>query len=238
VLDLNPLEAGIVFLTFSVPLVVMSPVGGRMVSRYGSQLLMAIGMAMVGAGVTCFAFIDTSTGVPLVVAGLVIAGFGQGFAYNLSNTAGMEAMPDDKAGVASGVLQTSRLMGIVIGFAVSGSLFKALENRKLFSLFDEGLLSSGEKGEMRGLVSGSDVAVQRLHDFSGIAQHKIESYVDQAFVHGLRGVMILSAVLCVFCIWPALWGRQHATAEAHPGVAHPLWPHLWRRQPGARPAQA
>ncbi|HLM16593.1 MAG TPA: MFS transporter, partial [Acidimicrobiia bacterium] len=41
VLDLGPLTAGVVFLAFSVPLVVMSPVGGRLVSRFGSQELMA-----------------------------------------------------------------------------------------------------------------------------------------------------------------------------------------------------
>jgi hypothetical protein len=55
-----------------------------------------------------FAFLDASSTVAVVVVGLVVAGFGQGFAYNISNTAGMESMPDEKAGVASGVLQTAR----------------------------------------------------------------------------------------------------------------------------------
>jgi MFS family permease len=234
VLDLNPLEAGVVFLTFSVPLVVMSPIGGRLVARYGSQLLMAVGMGLIGVGTACFAFIDTSTGVGLVVVGLLLAGFGQGFAYNLSNTAGMEAMPDDKAGVASGVLQTARLMGIVVGLAISGALFKALENRKLFDAFSgTRSLSHGEKGEIRGLVSGSDQAVNRLHTFAGGARSAIEDIVDHAFVTGLRGVMILSTVLCVVCVWPALWGRTQpapATEGEHPSVAHPLWAHLWRRR--------
>jgi EmrB/QacA subfamily drug resistance transporter len=238
VLDLDAFEAGLVFLTFSIPLVVMSPVGARMVPRYGAQVLMAVGMALVGAGMLCFAFIDTSTGVPLVVVGLFVAGLGQGFAYNLSNTAGMEAMPDEKAGVASGVLQTARLMGIVVGLAISGSLFKLLENRRLFSLFQAGALSSGEKGEVRGLVSGSDAAVQRLHDFTAVSQTRIESFVDQAFVHGLRAVMILGVLLCVLCIWPALWGRREATAGARAPVAHPLWPHLARPRTTVEPSEA
>jgi len=234
VLDLSPLEAGVVFLTFSVPLVVMSPIGGRLVERYGSQVLMAIGMALIGVGTACFAFIDTTTGVGLVIVGLLLAGFGQGFAYNLSNTAGMEAMPDEKAGVASGVLQTSRLMGIVVGLAISGALFKALENRKIFDAFSGARgLSSGEKGEIRGLVSGSDAAVNRLHAFAGGTRSAIEHIVDHAFVSGLRGVMILSTVLCFVCVWPALWGRTQPAPAAegeHPSVAHPLWAHLWRRR--------
>src|SRR5205823_4814100 len=39
--DLSPIEAGLIFLTFTIPLVVMSPITGRMVRRYGAQQLMA-----------------------------------------------------------------------------------------------------------------------------------------------------------------------------------------------------
>src|SRR5262249_62405628 len=101
VLDLGPLAAGGVFLFFSVPLVVMSPIGGRLVSRFGSQELMALGMFLIGVGMACFTLIDADSGIGLVVAGLVVAGFGQGFAYNISNTAGMGAMPGEEAGLAS-----------------------------------------------------------------------------------------------------------------------------------------
>jgi EmrB/QacA subfamily drug resistance transporter len=238
VLDLDALEAGLVFLVFSVPLVAMSPIGGRLVGRYGAQQLMALGMALVGVGVACFAFIDTGTGVELVLVGLVIAGFGQGFAYNLSNTAGMEAIPDEKAGVASGVLQTSRLMGIVIGLALSGALFKSFENRRLFSAFNDQVgraLTASNRSEIRGLLSGSDQARQRLTELAHHTQGIVDRIVDEAFVHGLRAVMVLSVVLCALSVWPALWGRtaRHRRAAAgegrHPSLAHPHWALTWRR---------
>jgi MFS family permease len=234
VLDLSALEAGLVFLVFSVPLVAMSPIGGRMVNRYGAQQLMALGMALVGAGVTCFVFIDTDTGVGIVLVGLVLAGFGQGFAYNLSNTAGMESMPDEKSGVASGVLQTSRLMGIVVGLAISGALFKSFENRQLFSDFHDKtgrVLTASNRSEVRGLLSGSDEARHRLTQLGHHSQTVIDRVVDQAFVHGLRSVMVLSVILCALAIWPALWGRTvRAGREGrHPSYAHPHWALTWRR---------
>ena len=238
VLDLDALEAGLVFLVFSIPLVAMSPVGGRMVDRFGAQQLMAVGMVLVGLGVGCFAFIDLDTGLLLVIVGLLLAGFGQGFAYNLSNTAGMEAMPDEKAGVASGVLQTSRLMGIVVGLALSGALFKSFENRQLFSDFHDSVgraLTAANRSEVRGLLSGSDEARHRLAQLGHQAQGTIDHIVDQAFVHGLRAVMVLSLVLCALAVWPALWGRtSHAAAKApaghHPRFAHPHWALTWRRR--------
>src|SRR6266511_556883 len=162
VLDLGPLAAGAVFLAFSVPLVVMSPVGGRLVSRFGSRDLMAVGMALVGVGMAFFALIDADSGIGLTLIGLVIAGFGQGFAYNISNTAGMESMPDDKAGIASGVLQTARLMGIVIGLALSGSLFSSLENRELLTQVHAHGATAAEESDVRGLLSGSAAAEQHV----------------------------------------------------------------------------
>lgn len=231
VLDLGPLAAGVVFLTFSVPLVVMSPVGGRLVSRFGSQELMAVGMALIAIGTFFFVLIDADSGIGLTLIGLVIAGFGQGFAYNISNTAGMEAMPDEKAGIASGVLQTARLMGIVIGLALSGSLFNSFENRELLSQVHATGATQAEASDVRGLLSGSDAAEQHVRSLTGASRSLVERITDEAFAHGLRIVMFLAVVLTVLSIWPALWGRrQPAPAGEHPRTAHPLWASLWRRR--------
>lgn len=231
VLDLGPLLAGVVFLTFSVPLVVMSPVGGRMVSRFGSQELMAVGLALVAVGLFCFTLIDADSGIALTILGLLIAGFGQGFAYNISNTAGMEAMPDEKAGIASGVLQTARLMGIVIGLAISGSLFNSFENRELLSQVRATGAMQAQANDVRGLLSGSDAAEQHVRALTRASRDLVERITDEAFTHGLRFVMILALVLSVIAIWPALWGRREtAPAGEHPKTAHPLWTSPWRRR--------
>jgi EmrB/QacA subfamily drug resistance transporter len=230
VLELDPLAAGVVFLAFSVPLVGMSPVGGRLVSRFGSQDLMAVGMALVGVGMFFFVLIDADSGIGLTLIGLVIAGFGQGFAYNISNTAGMESMPDEKAGIASGVLQTARLMGIVIGLAISGSLFSSLENRELLTQVQAKGATSAEASDVRNLLSGSEGAEQHLESLPGAARILIEEITDIAFTHALRYVMLLSVILCALAIWPALWGRRKpAPTGEHPKTAHPLWASLWRR---------
>ena len=237
VLDLGPLAAGAVFLAFSVPLVVMSPVGGRLVSRFGSRDLMAVGMALVGVGMTFFVLIDADSGIGLTLIGLVIAGFGQGFAYNISNTAGMESMPDEKAGIASGVLQTARLMGIVIGLALSGSLFSSLENRELLTQVHAHGATAAEQSDVRGLLSGSAAAEQHVKTLTGATRTLVEQMTDVAFTHALRYVMLLGVLLCAVCIWPALWGRRRPVPEGeHPKTAHPLWASLWRRHERRVPA--
>ena len=235
VLDKRPLETGLVFLTFTVPLIAMSPTSGRMVSKYGPQDLMALGEALITGGLVCFALLDASGGLGLVTLGLVIAGFGQGFSFNISNSAGMEAIPDDKAGIGSGVLSLVRLMGIIVGLALSGALFKAVENRSLISSFQTAAgraMSSVDKAEIRGLLSGSDAAVHKLATLAPQLRTQVEDIVNKAFVHGLHAVMVLSIVVCALSIPTALWGRQKAKKATHrlPHLAHPLWPHLWKRE--------
>src|SRR5207244_8095549 len=180
---LDPIEAGVVFLTFTIPLVLMSPVSGRMVSRYGAQQLMAVGMALIAGGLVAFAVIGAAGGLPLVIVGLVITGFGQGFAFNISNTAGMEAIDEQKAGIASGVLSSARLMGIVVGLAISGALFKAFENPALISKFAAAgaRLTSSNKSEIRGLLSGSDAAIRKLSSLAPGLRHQIEGIVNRSF---------------------------------------------------------
>lgn len=235
VLDLKPFETGVVFLTFTVPLIAMSPVTGRLVQKVGAQDLMAIGEALLAVGVACFVFIDADTGLPLVIVGLIVSGFGQGFSFNISNSAGMDAIPDDKSGIGSGVLSFVRLMGIIVGLAISGALFKALENDALVSSFEKAAnkaLTSADKAEIRGLLSGSDDAVHKLATLAPHLKNQVEAIVNNAFVHGLRGVMILSVVACVISVPAALWGRQKADATRHlPHLPHPLWPSTWRRVP-------
>jgi len=171
-----------------------------------------------------------------VILGLVVTGFGQGFSFNISNSAGMEAIPDEKSGIGSGVLSLVRLMGIIVGLALSGAMFKGVENRSLVSSFETAsgkALSSADKAEIRGLLSGSDAAVHKLATLAPQLKTEVEAIVNKAFVHGLHAVMILSIVVCALSIPAALWGRSKAKKATHrlPHLAHPLWPHLWKREP-------
>jgi len=237
----DPITAGLIFLTFSVPLVVLSPIGGRLVPKYGSQVLMAVGMAGVGAGMLVFAFLDASSAVLVVIAGLVVAGLGQGFAYNISNTAGMESMPDEKAGVASGVLQTARLMGIVVGLALSVALFRGLENHEVIRRVDvangPAPVTATQRHDIASLLSGSQDARAELRKLAAPGQAQVTSIVDDAFSKGLQAVMLLGAGLSFLAVGPALWGRRRARHEGpiH-RLAHGFTPAHWRHEPSPSPA--
>jgi len=213
---LGPIGAGSIFLLFTVPLVIMSPVGGRLVTPLGTNTLMAAGMTLVSAGVFFFVLIGPATGWAIVVLGLVVAGLGQGFAYPISQDAGIEAISEQKAGIASGVLSSARLMGIVVGLAISGSIFRSLENSSLLKAANAAgaRLSAADTAEIKNLLSGSEGAEHTLSALARGIADRIEAVTNASFVHGLRGVMILALAVSILGIPFSLLGRHTARRPA------------------------
>ena len=128
-------------------------------------------------------------------------------------------------------------MGIVIGLAVSGAVFRALENDELITKFAAkgNGLSGGEKDTIRQLLSGSDSARQQLTHLASSARAVVDGIVDDAFVHGQRGVMILGVIVCMVGAWTALWGRKRVASEGRiHRVAHGFTLAHWRHQ-GSEP---
>jgi hypothetical protein len=53
--------------------------------------------------------------------------------------AALDAVPAEKAGMASGALRMTRMVGATFGVATSGALFQALERRSSHDAFATGL---------------------------------------------------------------------------------------------------
>src|ERR687886_15088 len=199
VLDYSPLEAGLVFLPLTVLFTLVNPQAGRLAGTIGLRLSMAGGMAMIAVAFLLLALITPTSGLALVVVALLVAGIGQAFAYTISTTAGMAAIPEAKAGAASGVLQMVRQLGVVFGVAVPGALFKALENSKLAELLSTAgaSLNASDQAEIRGLLSGSEVAEAELAPLAPSVAEQIERVVSEAFVYAFDGAMLLCMLVSI-----------------------------------------
>ena len=199
VLDYSPLEAGLVFLPFTVLFTIINPQAGRLAGTIGPWLLMAGGTALIAVAFLLLALITPTSGLAIVVVALLVAGIGQAFAYTISTTAGMAAIPEAKAGAASGVLQMVRQLGVVFGVAVPGALFKALENSKLAELLSAAgaSLNASDQAEIRGLLSGSEVAEAELARLAPGLAEQIERVVSEAFVYAFDGAMLLCMLVSI-----------------------------------------
>jgi hypothetical protein len=182
-----------VFLAFSAVLTVVDSFAGGLAASVGARPPMAVGMALCAMAFLILSLLRPTSGLTIVIAALLVAGVGQALAYTVSTTRGMQAIPEAKAGAASGILSMIRLVGAVFGVAVTGALFKAMENDKLAELLvaSGAKLSSSDRAEIRGLLSGSDAAENKLARLAPSVAEQMDRGVREAFVHAFNGAMLL-----------------------------------------------
>jgi MFS family permease len=121
VLHYSPLEAGIRFLPTTLMVIVVAPIAGRYTDRIGPRPLIVVGLSLVATSLLWQSFLTPTTGFGFLFPGFVLMGIGIALVMSPMSTAAMNAVDQTKAGVASGILSMSRMIGGVLGVAVLGA---------------------------------------------------------------------------------------------------------------------
>jgi DHA2 family methylenomycin A resistance protein-like MFS transporter len=114
--------AGVAVLPLLAPLCVLAPVAGRLTARWGPRPVMAAGLLLAAPGVAVPALLHADSGYPVLLAGLLLWGSGIGLLTPAVVAAALGAVPPQRAGLASGINNTSRQAGGAIGIAACGAL--------------------------------------------------------------------------------------------------------------------
>jgi EmrB/QacA subfamily drug resistance transporter len=125
ILRYSPLEAGVRFLPSTLMIVGVAPVAGRLSDRFGPRWLIAGGLAVVAASLYSFSGIAVDSGYLDLLPGFMLLGIGIAMTMSPMTSAAMNAVPVQKAGIASGVLSMFRMVGGSLGVAVTGAIFQA-----------------------------------------------------------------------------------------------------------------
>lgn len=126
-LDYSTFASGLLILPVTAPMVVISPLAGRLVGRVGARVLMTAGMTLSALGALLIAVADDSGEYVDLLPGLLLFGLALGLVYAPLASAAMSALPVDKAGVAAGVLAMVRTIGGALLLAVCGAVFQHVE---------------------------------------------------------------------------------------------------------------
>jgi EmrB/QacA subfamily drug resistance transporter len=124
VLGYSPLQVSLGFLASNVIMAAFSlGISAKLVLRFGIRTPLAIGLALAAMGLALFARapVDGAFAVD-VLPGMLLLGFGAGMAFNPVFLAAMSDVAPTESGLASGVLNTSFMMGGALGLAILASL--------------------------------------------------------------------------------------------------------------------
>jgi EmrB/QacA subfamily drug resistance transporter len=141
ILGYGALEAGVRFLPTTMVIAVIAPIAGRLSDRFGPVWPMSTGLAVLATSMFLFAQIDVGTTYSGLLLPFILMGSGIALVMSPMSTAAMNAVSVLKAGVASGVLQTSRMVGASVGVAATGAIFQS----KLGSSFNPAGLAQGSE---------------------------------------------------------------------------------------------
>jgi EmrB/QacA subfamily drug resistance transporter len=150
VLGYSPLQVGLAFLPANLIMGAFSlGLSAKLVMRFGIRAPLATGLLLAAAGLVLFtrAPVDGTFAVD-VLPSMILLGLGAGMALNPVLLAAMSEVAPEEAGLASGVVNTSFMMGGALGLAVLASLAASRSNT---------LLDSGD-GQLSALTGGYHAA--------------------------------------------------------------------------------
>ncbi|MGC2424592.1 MAG: MFS transporter [Nitrospirota bacterium] len=170
---------GLLLTPLLLAMAVSAPLSGRISDKYGSRVMTTAGMLVSAVGCLWLLYLGGSARITGVVGTMIFLGIGMGLFSTSNNSAIMGAAPSEKLGMAGGLLNMTRSLGLIFGVNITGMVFTTLEHGYL---------------AQKGFPNSTRI-------FSGSSNIPVPLKAD-AFMHGfmvviiiLLGINILAALL-------------------------------------------
>ncbi|HMH81548.1 MAG TPA: MFS transporter, partial [Gemmatimonadales bacterium] len=193
VLGFSPFEAGLRSLPVTGPILIVSPLSGRLTARVRVRLLLGTGLAFVTVGLLLMGNLSDSSGWTALLPGQILAGIGIGLATpGLASTAVGVVRPQ-LSGMASGANNTARQLGLATGIAGLGSIFQSKIESTLTPLV-AGMPASSHVHELsRAVASGGPG--RALQAVPPADRDKVVLAAHHAFVTGFNAIALVSVAV-------------------------------------------
>lgn len=221
-LGYSPFEAGLIGAPLSLSMMVAAPLAGRFTDRFGARRPIIAGMGAIVLGIMLLASqVATDTTWGDLVIPMIVTGVGMGLTMSPMTAVAMQEVPPGIAGSASGIINTTRSVGQVLGIAVLGSVLQtrmSVETEDRLARVD---LDAGLKDQLVTMAEASQF--QRIASSLSAVPDLIPvvmGLIGQAFVDAVRFTFFSSAAICVIGFVVALMLRDPQRAEATQPVAN------------------
>jgi EmrB/QacA subfamily drug resistance transporter len=125
ILGLSPLETGVRFLPLSLVSFFAAPLAGRLSGHLPIRALLSSGLALNAIAMWSMSRVSTDSHWTVLLPGFVIGGIGIGFVNAPLATTAVSTVAVQRAGMASGINNTFRQIGIATGIAALGAIFSS-----------------------------------------------------------------------------------------------------------------
>ncbi|MFL6241431.1 MAG: MFS transporter [Acidimicrobiia bacterium] len=222
-LDYSALLAGVALLPFGMGIFVASLVSGRLADRIGARLPVAVGLALMAGGCFLLYLTDVNTTFSGLWGPTLIAGLGVGMTFSTPSAAGLQHVPPEEAGEASGILNIFRYVGASLVVAVGSLVFSSAGIAELNRQLDAAGVNRPEEEQLDQVLTGSPSAISS--SANGLQGNQRQAFItgaQQGTVEGFDGAMLVIAVSSVGGLGVWLWlvrPRGRAVSRPSPSSA-------------------
>ncbi|MEU8826187.1 MFS transporter [Streptomyces sp. NPDC048636] len=224
VLGLSPVRAGLAVTPMAGAALVVGAAGGRLLEKVAPGRALGGGLLLIGAGALLnAALLEPGSGWEALAPGLTTAGLGVGLAMPVLVSAALGAAPPERAGMASGAVNTFRQLGYALGIALLGTVFASRVRDVVDSSETVPANSAGRAAEA---ISGghADAVIAAAPKGHGEAARTL---VHESFVTGLDRICLISGITALaagLLVLTVVRGGPTAAPPASPETKTPTEP--------------
>lgn len=214
-----PFQAGLRFLPLTVASFVAAPIAARFASRLPMAVPIGGGLALVAIGLALTAVLNADSSWTVLIPGFVVAGLGMGVSSAVVSSAALNSVEANRAGMATGTVNTLRQVGVAVGVAALGAIFTNRIGSAATSAL-AGQATPTQIGKLAdAIASGAGTKV------AAAAPEPMRSTLAQiargATASGLNSVLMVGAVACAAAtvITMVLIGTDKSRSTMHSASA-------------------
>jgi EmrB/QacA subfamily drug resistance transporter len=221
-LGYSPLQAGLRYLPITLAPFFVAPLAVALMARVQARVLLAIGLAATGAGLLLMGGLSTSSSWTALLPGFLVAGIGVGLLNPVIADVALSVVSKDRSGMAAGINDTFRQVGISVGVAAWGAIFLAKGADKISTLTAGTPTATGDHPrQLLEAASNGQLGSAVAHLPHG-AQALAASATREGFLSGLNVILVIGAVVAfagaIFALWLV---REHEIERDQPELIPP-----------------
>jgi EmrB/QacA subfamily drug resistance transporter len=204
----SPIGAGVRLFPFTVMILLIAPVAGRLSDRYGSRWFMTAGTATLALGLALMTRAQPdSSYLTVLLPAMIVMGAGMAATMAPMTAAVMASVPVQRAGVASAATNTSRELGGVFGIALLGAVVTSAFKRSFLAKligFGVPAAQAHQIVDRAGAASGSTSNVP-----PGVPPQVVDA-VKESFTHAMHiGLWIAVGFALLASVVSFVFVRSH-----------------------------
>ncbi len=189
----SPTEAGLRYLPLTVAVFLVAPIAGALLSKVQARVLISLGLVGAGAGLMLMAGVDATDDWTGLLGGFIVAGAGIGLLNPAIADVAVSVVPKEQSGMASGINDTFRQVGVALGVAVWGAIFLGAGSSKVQELTGLGADRSREIVE----AASSGNLDQALTQVPAGSRAQVADAAREGFLAGFNSISVLGGILAL-----------------------------------------